>query len=126
MKFSDKLLNDALHELNILYSEFKKLPSYTRESFEIAEENYYTQSLERQARGISGAVESLINIREDVPAIEQYLEKIKTMDNLTIENLTELRLAMPNQLDNVAKKEKQLQLENAKKNKKHPQNGYIS
>jgi hypothetical protein len=106
-KFNEKTLNDTIHELNILYAEFKKLPKFTREQFEAAEENYFTQSLERQARGISGAVEALINMKEDVPALSGYVEQISKIEKLDNETLQNLRLGMPNQLQNVLKKEMQ-------------------
>lgn len=100
-KYGEKLLNDSIMELNLLYSEFKKLPKFTREQFENAEFNYFTQSLERQARGITGAVESLINMREDAPALDIYKEKLLQLENKDTETLEQLRLSLPNQLHNV-------------------------
>jgi hypothetical protein len=104
-QFSDKILNDTLNELNLLYSEYVKLPKFTREQFEAAESNYFEQSLERQSRGIDGAIGSLIHMREDIPAIDKYLTDIKKVEKLDSATLENLRLSMENQLDKVREKE---------------------
>ena len=39
--FTDKLLNDAICELNLLQSELEKLPKYTREEFELEEQHHF-------------------------------------------------------------------------------------
>lgn len=58
--YTAKLLNDAIHTLNVLYSEFKKYPTYTRESFEAEEGEHFTKRLEDQIRtNNNGAIESL-------------------------------------------------------------------
>ena len=49
--FEDKLLNDAICELNILYSHFIKMPRYTREEFEAGEKQYH---VEKSVRALSG------------------------------------------------------------------------
>lgn len=43
--YTDKLLNDAINELNCLYHEFKKFPKYTREQFEAQEEEHFVKKL---------------------------------------------------------------------------------
>ena len=43
---TDKLLNDAIKELNCLYSEFIKFPNYTRLQFEQEEEAHFALKLE--------------------------------------------------------------------------------
>jgi len=43
---TDKLLNDAIQELNCLYNEFKKFPNYTRLQFEREEELHFNLKLE--------------------------------------------------------------------------------
>jgi hypothetical protein len=96
--YHKKTINDIICELNVLYSEFKKLPKFTREQFEIAEQNYFTQSLERQARGVTGAVEGIINMNEDIRALEDYKEKIAQIELLDNETLNALRLSMTNQI----------------------------
>lgn len=103
-----KLSNDSLNEFNVLYSEFKKLPKFTREQFESAELNYFTQSLSRQANQLDGAALSIIHMLEDLPALNEYTEKIKSIENLDLETLTNLRLAMNNQFDNALRRVQQL------------------
>ena len=44
----DKLLNDAIKELDCLYSEFIKFPKYTRLQFEQEEEIHFTLKLEHK------------------------------------------------------------------------------
>ena len=67
--FTDKLINDAVSELNVLYAHFKAMPRYTREEFEAGEHRHFELRLTRQARGITGAAESLANMQETL-AIE--------------------------------------------------------
>lgn len=62
--FTDKLINDAVAELNVLYRYFKKLPRYSREQFEAGEEEYFNKSLTRQLNGVVGAAESLANMSD--------------------------------------------------------------
>lgn len=63
--YTDKLLNDAIHELNLLYSEFQKFPRYTREQFELEEERHFQLSLTSQlesavqAPGAIGAIDGI-------------------------------------------------------------------
>lgn len=59
-RFTNKLLNDAIHELNVLYSEFKRYPSYTREQFESEEALHFDMKLRNQiAMQGNGSLESL-------------------------------------------------------------------
>lgn len=67
--FTDKLINDAIAELNVLYHHFKRLPKYSRKEFEAAEHKYFGESLTRQIKGIVGAHESLTNMTQPTPAI---------------------------------------------------------
>jgi len=60
-----KLLNDALRELNCLYSEFVKLPRYTREQFEMEERKHFAERMKRQIEA-PGPHESLANMMLDV------------------------------------------------------------
>lgn len=101
-----KRINDLLNEFYILYLEHKKLPKFTREQFEAGEENYFTQSLGRQVSGLVGASEAIINMKEDIKALHDYKETIKTIENLDSKTMEELRLAMPNQIENAQLKEK--------------------
>jgi hypothetical protein len=61
--YQDKLLADALRELDCLYAEFKRLPRYTREQFELEERQHFQLRLERQLRIGDGAAASLDNMR---------------------------------------------------------------
>lgn len=64
-KYTEKLINDCIHECNRLYALYEKMPKYTREQFEAAEKTHYTLRLTRQAQGIQGAHESLLNMSEN-------------------------------------------------------------
>ncbi len=64
--WGEKLLNDALRELNCLYAEFVKLPKYTREQFEAEEEVHFKHRMERQIHA-PGPHESLVNMQTDLP-----------------------------------------------------------
>lgn len=63
--FTDKLINDAITELNILYSHFQALPKFTREEFEAGEYAYFKESLTRQAEGVVGPFEALLNLNNE-------------------------------------------------------------
>ncbi len=77
--YTDKLLNDAITELNFLLNELKKYPEYTRESFELEEQQHFTVRLnsQLQAKGI-GALESMDNMRigETYDKILETTEKL--------------------------------------------------
>jgi len=51
--FLEKLLNDAIVELNILYRHFKALPRYTRQEFETGEKRHFLETSKRALMGIS-------------------------------------------------------------------------
>jgi len=59
---NEKLYIDAIHEVEVLYSFWQKLPHPTRSDFEAAEEDYFKISLTKQVLGIDGAVGSLENM----------------------------------------------------------------
>lgn len=78
--WANKLLNDALRELDCLYAEFKKYPQYTREQFEAEERAHFQARLEHQLRANgNGAVESLLNMQEDAKQLSQWLESPETL-----------------------------------------------
>jgi hypothetical protein len=77
--FSAKLMNDAITEINILYSHFKALPKYTREQFEDGERLHFETKLTRQIENPTGAVESLINMQHDITALENYQARYKQL-----------------------------------------------
>ena len=63
IQWEDKLLNDAIRELNCLYSEFKKFPTYTREQFELEEADHFEQDLQLQLTAGNGPQRSLAVMR---------------------------------------------------------------
>lgn len=71
-QWGEKLLNDALRELDTLYAEFSKFPPYTREQFEAEEAQHFDLKLTR-AMQAQGALESLINMRDDLPQFDQRI-----------------------------------------------------
>jgi hypothetical protein len=48
----DKLLNDAIQELNCLYSEFIKFPKYTRLDFEREEESHFALKIQHKENSL--------------------------------------------------------------------------
>lgn len=64
--WGQKLLNDALRELDCLYAEFRRLPRYTREQFEAEEAKHFEGRLQRQLLPGGGARESLDNMNVDL------------------------------------------------------------
>jgi hypothetical protein len=103
-RFNEKLLNDAIVELNVLYKHFKALPKYTREEFEAGEKRHYLEDLNRKALGLDGAKTSLINMIDDVKALEKFESDFKLIahdyDSQLLLKLTE------NSLTNVQKENK--------------------
>ena len=79
-----KLLNDALRELNCLYSEFVKLPRYTREQFEMEERKHFAERMKRQIEA-PGPHESLANMMLDVPQwnarISESVQQIQGLED---------------------------------------------
>jgi hypothetical protein len=101
--FGDKLLNDAIKELNVLYKHFKALPKYTREQFEAGEKRHFLEDLNRQALGLEGAKSSLINMFDDIASIEKFENDFKLISN---NYNTELLLELTeNSLTNVQKEQ---------------------
>jgi len=81
-RHTEKLINDALVELTVLYQIFQKMPRYTREQFEAEEAQHFEIRLKKQAAGITGALESLDNMGlldtkgsefEKIPSVLQRL-----------------------------------------------------
>jgi len=88
IQYSDKLINDAITELNILYKHFKALPKFTREQFEAGEKQHFIERLSRQHE-LSGDQQSLINLDEDMKALDVFEEETKFIE---IVDNTHLRL----------------------------------
>lgn len=82
--YTYKLINDALHELDILYEVFQAMPKISREDFENAEKDHFQIKLERQANGITGAIESKVNMQEDfqrmIKEAQRLTQEIKKID----------------------------------------------
>lgn len=77
-KYTQKLIHDAITELNVLYKHFKKLPKFTREEFEAGERLHFEQRLTRQVIGCTGAKESLINMGDDLLSLDKFEELIQS------------------------------------------------
>ena len=73
-KSTDKLINDALAELNVLYNAFKKLPKFTREEFEKGEYKYFEQKLSRQVLIPNDSINSLELMGIDKESIPMLIE----------------------------------------------------
>lgn len=102
--WTDKLLNDALKELGCLYSEFKKLPSYTRDQFEEEERLHFQLKLERQAQGQTGALESLANMNTDATMLEQMSTNPLILEHLNSQVNQALHTSNTNLLAEIASK----------------------
>jgi hypothetical protein len=64
--YTDKLLNDAVHDLNFMYAHFQKFPRYTRLQFEQEEALHFEQSLKLQLESQgNGAIQSLCNMEHN-------------------------------------------------------------
>ena len=105
--FTDKLINDALTELNVLYGHFKTLPKFTRAQFEQGEQRHFEQRLQRQISGISGARESMVNMIDDRRAIGEFEQNYtallaSTEQNLSLDDLSGLTESMPNMIKPVS------------------------
>jgi hypothetical protein len=90
--WADKLKNDAIQELNVLYSHFKKMPRYNRQQFESAERTYFEQSMHRKIKGIEGPVEALVNMNDDITALEEFEQAVLSLpeNERTVEKLQSL------------------------------------
>lgn len=76
--WSDKLANDALRSLNVLYAELQKYPAYTREQFEAEEAMHYDAKLNRQLKvNGNGAMEALANMKVDMTELPIRVQSAK-------------------------------------------------
>jgi DNA-directed RNA polymerase subunit K/omega len=75
-QWQQKLLNDSLRELDVLYREFKRHPGYTREEFEGQEGQHFDLRLKRQLQ-LGGPGESLANMNQDLPNMQKYLAAVE-------------------------------------------------
>lgn len=80
--YADKLLNDAIHELNFLYSELKKFPQYTREQFELEEYQHFEKKLTLQIETHgNGSLQSLAAMKIISEFDRLIAETMKTLEN---------------------------------------------
>jgi hypothetical protein len=77
--FFEKLLNDAIVELNVLYKHFKVLPKYTRQEFELGEKRHFLETSKRALMGISSHSESLFNIEHDINSLLNFEKEFATL-----------------------------------------------
>jgi len=80
----DKLIYDALIEVNTLYNMYKKLPKYTGDSFEKEERLHYEIRLQKEVRGLTGALKSLNAMNFDitkVATLEQLLNQTNVIES---------------------------------------------
>jgi hypothetical protein len=96
--FQNKLENDLIKELNLLYENLQKFPTYTGEQFEAAERIHFEQRLLRETNGLTGAALSLINMREDITELSKYQEQITALPNVTTEQMQILLSNMANKI----------------------------
>jgi hypothetical protein len=76
--YTDKLLNDAIHDLNFMYAEFKKYPTYTRAQFEMEEHQHFSESLSLQVdTNGNGALQSLSNMEHGLTNFSNAIEWAK-------------------------------------------------
>lgn len=67
----NKTIHDALAELNFLHEHFDRLPNFDRDEFERGEPVFHNEMINRQLRGIVGAVASAENTKRKNPALER-------------------------------------------------------
>jgi len=90
-EYGKKLLGDCIAELNVLYDELKKLPRYTRETFEAEERRHFALRLDRQLKA-PGAMESLANMNVDLPQWDKRIEESVAM----LASLEDFKKRFPN------------------------------
>jgi hypothetical protein len=95
-RWRQKLTADLIHQLNLYYDHFKRLPRYTREQFEAGERLYFEQTQNRQILGITGAKEAVMNMIDDAKTIQQFEsawaalpddQKYKMLERITSESM---------------------------------------
>lgn len=90
-KWGDKLMNDALKEISMLYAEFKKYPRYTREQFESEEALHFQIDLEQQMETGGGAKESIFNMSVNQIKLQQFLDDPQSIGKLLVNLQTDLQ-----------------------------------
>lgn len=99
----NKLINDAVTELNVYYKELKKYPEYSRKRFEDEEALHFHLKLNRQLETEdNGAIASLMNIKIDSITLEHMLKNTEYLVKLQ-EGLKETTLSKADILDTTLK-----------------------
>lgn len=80
--YSDKLINDAITELDLLYGHFKSMPRFTRAQFEAGEYRHFKERLLREIT-LKGAEVSLVNMHEDIESLRAYETAVKKLNGST-------------------------------------------
>jgi len=97
--YTNKLLNDAIHELNFLHNEFAQLPKYSRETFELEERAHFTNKLALQVQssqlgGASGSYESLAHMTPEASSgFAEMVEKVNSGQPLLGADIHPMRAA---------------------------------
>ena len=99
MTFTDKLINDALAELNTLYKHFKALPKFTREQFEAGERQHFAERLRRQTY-LNGAQQSIVNMETDMAALLDYQTVVAQIENIDSTTMARLLDQLSNLKEN--------------------------
>lgn len=99
----NKLINDAIMELNAYYEELRKYPEYTRNAFEDQEKLHFHLKLNRQLETQdNGAVASLLNVQVDSIILKHMLENPAYLGKLQ-EGLGDIKLDKKDILDTTLK-----------------------
>lgn len=82
LRFTDKLINDAIVELDVLYKHFKALPKFTREQFEEGERAHFEERLTRDSV-LNASQQSLVNMRDDIEALFFFENEVGKIANIS-------------------------------------------
>jgi hypothetical protein len=80
--YSEKLLNDALHEIETLYNIFEKLPKYTREQFELEESLHFHLKLDQSKTFNHANDGALMDMTINHDTLVELIEKPVLLENL--------------------------------------------
>lgn len=84
--YLEKLVYDAVHEVQHLYAIFQKFPKYTREQFEKEEKEHFQIKLGRSVAGINGALDSLTVIDNNPDVVGS--KELEELEKLLLEPTT--------------------------------------
>ena len=76
--WADKLLNDAIKELDCMYAEFQKFPTFSRLEFEAQEVEYFTKKFDTNLKNHgNGTLESMTAML----SLEEFQQNILELGN---------------------------------------------